>query len=334
VSAVSPKPLVSVVLPTNAPEDVTFECLQSIHEQTHERLELIVAQNGALRTFEAVERHLAGLFGARFERVQLLGQTEAPDVQDALNAGIEATTGDFVAIADGYDRFTPQRVELLLREMEAAGSEFAISLIDAIADSAGPRVEERLLTPRVRQELALAAGPTVGYALLQSNVAMSAGNFVLTSRLSKTLGGFGRLEHYYGWDYILRAVLHTEPVVVNEALYQYRPGRESLLASERWADVEREAVYRRFFRAVLGGRTKNRRCPAPENWPGFFEVTLRDLELWEYWAKEAGEPLPAWRAYDRQPWGARSGPARSFEAALRLLFEKMQRMAEDPANEG
>jgi glycosyltransferase involved in cell wall biosynthesis len=321
--------LVSVIVPAYCHEAFVRDCLQSIHTQTHQRMELIVIDDCSPdRTFETVKDLLQSSFAYRFERVVFRRKLRSRGAYDSLNIGLGLAKGEYIAVVNSDDLIAPLRLERLLLAMARSDSELAFSLIDVLDDRTPEErelgVPTELLLLQLRQHLALARDPSVAFALLRWNVAASSGNVMFTSGLAKRLGRFAPLAYSYGWDFILQATVHTEPVAITEPLYAYRlRGRNATRKDEQIARSEAAMVYRRFFRSVLKGRPPNANCPGPQGWPGYFETVIQSLGLWPVWAKEAGERLPTWRTYERRYWAAERAPGevRSVEQAVRFLSE-------------
>lgn len=331
--------LVSIIVPAYGHEPYVLDCLQSLHAQTHERLELIfIDDHSSDRTYDLAQALFATRFASRFENVILKRKVENRGAHDSLNMGLELAKGDYIAIVNSDDLFRPQRVERLLAAMKEKGSEFSFSIVETLDDGMAEGedngegaptllVPENLLLLGLRQRLAIARDLSVGFALLRQNVGISTGNFLFSARIASKVGNFRPLKYCHDWDFILQALLHTEPVAVLEPLYDYRLHQQnSFRAYQNIAEIETEVVLRRFFRSVLNVRTTNRLCPSPENWPGYFEAFVQEAGYGAFWAKEAGNPLPGWRTYEAsaaQAWDVTSaaGEVRSTESAFRFLDE-------------
>jgi glycosyltransferase involved in cell wall biosynthesis len=330
--------LVSIIVPAYGHESYVLDCLQSLHTQTHERLELILIDDCSPdRTFNLAQALLATRFASRFENVVLKRKAENRGTHDSLNIGLELASGDYIAIVNSDDLFKPQRVERLLAAMKESGSEFAFSIVETLDDgivdgernekNSASLVPENLLLLGLRQRLAIARDVSVGFALLRQNVGISTGNFLFSAQIAKRIGEFLPLKYCHDWDFILQALLHTEPVAVLEPLYDYRLHQQnSFRAYQNLAEIETEVVLRRFFRSVLAARSTNPLCPSPENWPGYFEAFIRGAGYWSFWARESGEPLPEWRTYDQSSkryLNSSLSPSGIFstETAFRLLAE-------------
>lgn len=296
--------LVSVIVPSHCHEQYVIECLQSIHAQTHERLELIVVDDASHdRTFEYVRALLATPFRKRFDNVILHRKSLNKGAPDSLNMGLKLANGKYVAVINSDDLFQPLRIERVLQAMRDAGSHLGVSLVDVFTDGDEAPIPDNLLSLQLRQQLTVAREPCLSFALLRWNVAISTGNFVCSLELAKKVGGFQPLRYCHDWDFALQAAVHTEPVMVDQALYKYRiHSQNSFHGYDFLAKTETKIVYRRFLKSVLGGRPPNPLCPGPSNWPGYFEARLHGLGIWDIWAEEAGLPLATWRIYEKTPW--------------------------------
>ena len=126
--------------------------------------------------------------------------------------------------------------------------------------------------------------PSVGFALLRENVAISTGNLIFRRSLFERVGGFRPLLYCHDWDLLLRSVLVAEPAFVPALLYEYRIHEtNSYRALGEVAVRETEAVLISYFSAVRRGCFANPLAPAPANWPGLFETMMSVLGLGKFW---------------------------------------------------
>jgi glycosyltransferase involved in cell wall biosynthesis len=313
------KKLVSVIVPAYRHEQYVLECLKSIYDQTHSRLELIFVDDCSPdRTFDVARALLATHFSKRFEKVSLVRKEVNAGAHDSLNRGVAIASGDFVAILNSDDLYRPTRLERLLTAMDEAKSDFAFSGVETIEsldgaeNSPGPEsgVPENLLLLYMRQRLAVAQGPTVGFALLKSNVSISTGNFVIATKLARQIGSFMPLKYCHDWDYILQSLLYTEPVFVDEPLYDYRLHQANSFRSyQHLASIETDVVMRRFFRALQRGPIHNEKCPSREFWPGFFDSFVQNCGHSRLLAQEMGGRIAGQRIYQEFSQVLRSSTA-------------------------
>ncbi len=106
------EPLVSVVMPVYNAGEYLRPAVESILAQTHRTLELIVVDDGS--TDGAVER----LADIADPRVRVIHQENAGK-SVAMNTGIDAALGEFVAVQDADDLSAPVRLERQIAALRA-----------------------------------------------------------------------------------------------------------------------------------------------------------------------------------------------------------------------
>ncbi|WP_254546551.1 glycosyltransferase family 2 protein [Halomarina pelagica] len=122
------EPTVSVVLPTYDRASVLGGAVESVFEQTHAPLELIVVDGGStdgtVDVLDAIDD----------DRLRVL-RREAPDGPSASrNAGIRAAAGDLVAFVDDDDRWRPEK---LRRQVDALAREDASASLTRVTKADG-----------------------------------------------------------------------------------------------------------------------------------------------------------------------------------------------------
>ncbi len=275
---------VSVIVPCFNHERYVAACLAAICAQDWDDLEVIVLDDGSTDgTWAAIERFTPPPT-VRFERST--GPNRGASV--TLNAGLVRATGDYVTICNSDDLFSPGRIRTLVDALREGGARFAFSRVRCI-DAKGRDVTDLWPYARslARTQDRIAQAPAIGFALALSNVAISTGNFFFERSLLQTVGGFRPYKLVHDWDFILRVLLETEPLFVDEPLYEYRLHSNnsftSLLGSV--AAVECPELMRRFLKAATLGQPHNERCPSPRNWPGYFEAFIEEHAYEPYLAQ-------------------------------------------------
>src|SRR5947209_20616164 len=109
--------LVSVVIPTRNRPEMLGAAIGSVLAQTFTGYEIIVVINGpdnaaTPKTFEA-----ATTMGCRIVRIERAG------IAVALNAGIAAAQGEWIAFLDDDDLWEPNRLEAELKLAEATSAD-------------------------------------------------------------------------------------------------------------------------------------------------------------------------------------------------------------------
>lgn len=105
------EPLVSCIVPVFNGERYLEEALDSVLNQTYQRLELIVVNDGSS---DGTSRVIAE-FGSRVRCVDQLNSGPAV----ARNRGIAEATGDFIAFLDADDLWLPEKISCQMERFRA-----------------------------------------------------------------------------------------------------------------------------------------------------------------------------------------------------------------------
>lgn len=300
----SSSPLVSVIVPSYCHEEFIFDCLRSIHAQTYANIELVMIDDcSSDSTFEHAKAVLETNFSQRFQNVILERNDVNMGAHATINRGISLSSGEYVAIINSDDMFRPTRIERILDDMREAGSGLGFSLANVIgnpSNSVGePDFPHQFLLYPLRLAFGIQRDPTVGFALMRENFAISTGNLVFARSLYDKVGPFLSLKYCHDWDFVLQSLFYTEPVPVQEALYDYRlHGQNSFSGLAHVAGMETEVVLRRFLRRGLTGLSPNPLFPCERNWPGFFNMFAHTIGMGNYLDREAGKGNKNWRIYE------------------------------------
>jgi glycosyltransferase involved in cell wall biosynthesis len=112
---------VSVVIPAYNASRTIEETLRSVLRQTHRNLEVLVVDDGSSDDTPKIVEALAAEDG----RVRLLRQANA-GVAAARNAGIAASSGEFIAPIDADDLWHPTKIERQLRVFAEGGDRIGL----------------------------------------------------------------------------------------------------------------------------------------------------------------------------------------------------------------
>lgn len=124
--------LVSVIIPTRSCDRFIGATLDSIGNQTYKRWELIVVEDGpAGRTRPIVEK-----FASNFPEssVKFHCNDRNYGASFSRNVGFTKAAGEFVALLDSDDRWTPDHLEAAVKALQADGKEIVYSTVMLIAD--------------------------------------------------------------------------------------------------------------------------------------------------------------------------------------------------------
>ncbi len=127
----SDQPLISVVMPVYNVESFVGAAMESILHQTYPRFELIVVDDGSADyTWDIIET-----LAARDPRVRPIAAKHGGQAA-ALNAGIAAARGDYIALMDADDLALPERLAAQLDFLQRTGADICGACAQAFgADS-------------------------------------------------------------------------------------------------------------------------------------------------------------------------------------------------------
>lgn len=128
-------PLVSVVMATYRNDSLLFleEAVDSVLNQTHAHLELIVVLDGPVNSDTS---HYLDTLAATEPRLRVLALPENKGPATARNAGIAQADGEYIAILDADDLAKPERIEKQLQFLVDNGYDVVGSCYDLL-DSQG-----------------------------------------------------------------------------------------------------------------------------------------------------------------------------------------------------
>jgi len=171
----------------------------------------------------------------------------------AINNGIAASRGDYIAILNSDDIYHAARIEKLLAIAEKAPETcFAFTKI-AFIDEAGLSCTNCRPARRYSKLLQQADNDSFKNPFLHGNLAMSSSNYFFSRTLYEKAGPFRNLRYVHDWDWALRAAALTQPFFVDEPLLSYRVHpANTLREQDKWRHLLENAFL--FASALLHGR--------------------------------------------------------------------------------
>jgi glycosyltransferase involved in cell wall biosynthesis len=218
------RPLISIVMPVyNTPEKWLAKAIASIGAQTYSNWELCIADDAStaphIRPF--LEKH-----AAEDSRVKVVFRPKNGHISAASNSALEISTGEFIALLDHDDEFTPHALyEIVSAHNAHPTADFFYSDEDKI-DEEGHR-HEPYFKPDFLPDLFLGQNYTSHLTVYRAALVRQAGGFRI---------GY---EGSQDWDLALRIVsLVKDPSRIRhipKVLYHWRaiPGSTALLSSEK-----------------------------------------------------------------------------------------------------
>ena len=218
------RPLISIVMPVyNTPEKWLAKAIASIGSQTYSHWELCIADDASTA---AHIRPLLEKYAAEDPRIKVCFREKNGHISAASNSALELATGDFIALLDHDDEFTPHALfEIAMAHNAHPDADFFYSDEDKI-DEEGHR-HEPYFKPDFLPDLFLAQNYTSHLTVYRAALMRKAGAFRV---------GY---EGSQDWDLALRIVGlmpdHSKIRHIPKILYHWRaiPGSTALLSSEK-----------------------------------------------------------------------------------------------------
>ena len=240
------KDLVSVVIPAYNHEKFIGEALDSVLNQSHSHIEIIVIDDGSTDTTGFVVK------GYQDPRVIYVYQ-ENQDAFNALNRGFEMATGDFISVLNSDDRYHPDRLRRLVEVNKRQNAACIITDIQAISEVGDEFVDPNFWWNRWHQK-----NRTFYFecndlytAFLKGNFMVTTSNLFLTTDAAKKVGPFCSLRYLHDYDYIFRVMLAFPEQVVyldQEKLLYYRLHGDNTLSNAAIVGREQDkAVIRKYM---------------------------------------------------------------------------------------
>ncbi|MGH7383811.1 MAG: glycosyltransferase family 2 protein [Candidatus Rokuibacteriota bacterium] len=213
----------SVVIPAYNAERFLEEAVESVLRQAHQRLEVIVVDDGSTDGTAARVR-------AYGNRVRYVRQANA-GVGAARNRGVALATGDYIAFLDHDDVWQPEKLEVQL-EIAARNPESGLVACDGVRFSEASILPGRLLSRWVLDQLAgSSTGEVTGRLYreaIRSNPIASPSQMLVPRRVATEIGPMiTDRQDAEDWDYTLRIALRHPITMHRHSLVSYRMHDES-----------------------------------------------------------------------------------------------------------
>lgn len=260
-------PLVSVVMPVYNHENYVEEALDSVALQTYQNIELIVIDDGSKdRSVSKIE---AWVLKNPKIRVTFIPQTNR-GAHNTINRGLKMAQGKYLTVLNSDDFYHVRRIELLVQKMEREEGQFIFSRVHLVDATGKSFPRGSALITWYEKALAEASDPTIGFKFLRHNIAISTGNFFFTKELFDQVGEFNSFRFNHDYDFVLRSLLITEPLFLNDELYFYRfHSDNTILSVGKGGLLELAEIYRKFLVSASKPHT-NKLAPSVQNWPAAY----------------------------------------------------------------
>jgi glycosyltransferase involved in cell wall biosynthesis len=225
-------PEISVIIPSYNHAQYIGKAVESVLSQSYTDFELIVVDDGS------TDNSLEVMSSFSDPRLKILTQPNQ-GAHVAINRGLRAARGEYLAILNSDDRYHPQRLEKMLkvliadRQVGLVGS--YIDIIDWEGKSQGIKHGFKDSSPWLLEapERSFRAGNDLHKALLTENYWSTTSNFVFPRRWFEEVGEFRPLRYTHDWDFALRMANVARMELIPEVLMQYRVHANNTIREDR-----------------------------------------------------------------------------------------------------
>lgn len=239
-------PLITVVMSTYNIEKYVAEAVDSILSQTFTDFEFVIVEDGSqdstLRILESYQD----------ERIRII-RTENRGLANALNTGLDAATGKYIARMDSDDVSSQRRLEVLLSEAEKSRDLALVGSWYEVID------EEGNFLTKARAPL---SNSELWHVMLSGHNPFCHGGVLFRRDVVEKLCGYRpEFKNSQDFDLWLRLGEQHPMSMVPEVLYSWRLRRGSVGSGARM----RQRAYGKAARQCLDQRQKG----LPEQLPNF-----------------------------------------------------------------
>ena len=213
--------LVSVITPVHNAETVIGNTLESVFNQTYNKIEIVLVDDCSSDNSQNVIEE----YQKKHPEIIYYRQPTNQGAGVARNKALELAKGQYVAFLDADDLWHPEKIErqiALLNEKDGAFSFTAIEMID----SNGNVVKKKR---KVKEQ--------INYKFLLKNTMIATSTVVIDR---KKIGDFRMPLRRGGQDYATWLMLLRDGTIaygINDALGQYRVGNKNSLAGKKGKSI-------------------------------------------------------------------------------------------------
>lgn len=239
------KPLVSVIIIMYEHEKYINESINSIISQTYDNLEIIVVDDGS------TDNGLLIVEKAHDPRIITIRQkNQGPS--SALNSGLRAAKGEFIALFSGDDIAALDHIEHQLEFIEGTESDLVFGLPQLI-DEQGRSLLDEIFPAFFVENIHTYKTHHIFNRFFYSGNFLCAPSAFMKKAVFESVGYFKRgLIQLQDFDYWIRACKHSVQIRIADhrtIFYRIRDNDMNLSSSNNWqrSDLENEYIMRRFF---------------------------------------------------------------------------------------
>jgi glycosyltransferase involved in cell wall biosynthesis len=223
---------VSVVIPSYNHEKYILEAIQSVLNQSHKDIELIVVDDGSTDNSPSL------LSEIKHDRLKIVFQKNQ-GAHAAINLGLSLANGKYLAILNSDDIYHPQRIEKALEILQKNHQVGLVSSYLEIINAEGMHLDVKqgyyTCSPWAldKPEKSFRSLNILKLALLTENYLASTSNFVFPRIIYEKIGGFNPLRYTHDWDFALRVAREAEIHLIKQPLLKYRVHERNTIREDK-----------------------------------------------------------------------------------------------------
>jgi glycosyltransferase involved in cell wall biosynthesis len=237
------EPSVSVIIPTRDRPHLLREAIGSVRDQSITDHEIIVVVNGPENPQTASSLEVANAAGCTVIRIERAG------IAVALNAGIKAARGEWLALLDDDDLWAPHKLETQLNVANATAADVVFCDF-CMFDTKGCAPNPRLRPP---------PSLTVAEAMMMRNYGGGCSVALLRRTAVLAVGGFDESITSPDWDLWIRLAWQTRFAWADAQLVRVRQHGKNSSTRMPWGQL----AFRTQYKALrnLPRNLRHRRLP-------------------------------------------------------------------------
>ena len=265
---------VTIIVPLYNHEHYICETLASCFGQTYQNIEIIVSDDVSKDNGYEVAQQFARDHG--FKAIKFIKNKDNLGSAGNINQAISQASGTYINIINSDDLFTHDRIERFVEAASAHDKEAfcGFSNFDIIA------ADQNVLSSYGHLRFCkgdIGNFPSVSWAFMRRNFAVSTGNWFFSRALFERVGPFRDYKYCLDWDFFIRCSRLVEPVYLDQVCYRYRiHDANSFMGLSNLAIRETEIV-RESFLDHRDADIVNPRFPCQKNYGTLFELLRSNI---------------------------------------------------------
>jgi predicted HAD superfamily hydrolase/GT2 family glycosyltransferase len=213
-------PAISVIIPSYNHAPYIAQAIESVIEQSFSDWELIIIDDCSKdESWEVINSYTD-------PRIHPTRHEKNLGAHITINEGLALARGDFLAILNSDDSYSPNRLQQLYTKATGEDIAFLATRVEAIAATGSPMDDPAshwnqwysglLETYREHHQLLT--------ALCKGNLLITTSNFFFSREVYDQHGGFAEYRYVHDYEFVLRLILagHRAALLVDDTLVQYR----------------------------------------------------------------------------------------------------------------